>query len=478
MAENFRQVRPGIILRPIVFSLILSLVVYYGFLRIFQNKQKAGAITTFSIFIFFTYGRVFSYLIDHTEWFKTLHAANHLLLVLASILLVMLAAKLYDHLNIFDTLTLTAVCLTLLIMPSIDVGKILFAEKYTFTPVDIQLSATVEDQPFPDIYHIVVDAYSREDYLMNIGFDNASFINFLRSEGFYVADCTRSNYSRTALSLSSTLNLDYLWRVLPGYRSSDRDDAAIYSALSNNLVHNELQDLGYQFITTENGYPWSEYAENADLFVKRNRIDFFAAYLHPFEYIFIESSALRLLTDLFNLNEFLNGYLINGGHYERVKYSLDFLEKIPTIPGPKYVFFHLTVPHYPFIFSPEGSISPEIPGEAGYIRNIQFINNALEPLIHNIIQKSELPPVIILQGDHGSMMDGDYRFHILYALYLPHGDASLYPTISPVNTYRIVFNQLFNTNFRLLEDESIRADIGTPFRKKPVKLSAEALQCP
>jgi hypothetical protein len=44
---------------------------------------------------------------------------------------------------------------------------------------------------------------------------------------------------------------------------------------------------------------------------------------------------------------------------------------------------------------------------------------------------------------------------ILNAIYLPDGDARvLYPSISPVNTFRVVFNQYFGTDLELLPDRS------------------------
>lgn len=469
-AENFQQVKPDVILRPIVFSILISLGIYYGLVSIFKDKFKAGAVGTLVIFLFLNYGRTYSALMENNQWFKSQGRLTHLYLILSFLLISYIFLKIYENTNIFDTTALTGICVALLFLPIFQIGKLIVQEQNPYIPVDLELSSAIEDQPLPDIYHIIVDAYSRQDYLAQVGFDNSDFINFLKGQGFYVADCSKSNYSRTALSLASTLNLDYLWRIFPDKNVHDRDDTAIYSALSNNLVHNQLRNLGYQFITTENGYPWSEHTKYADLLVRQAKPDFLKPYFVPLENMFVQSTALRLITDFINFDELFNGYLINGLHYEQVQYSLSYLENIPAIPGPKYVYYHVTVPHYPYIFSPDGSIAPPLTGIQGYIRNIQFINRALKPLLSNIIEQSEVPPVIIIQGDHGYMLDSENRFLILYAIYLPYGNPELYPSISPVNTYRIIFNQLFHTNFALLNDKSIRADIGAPFRKNEASL--------
>ena len=44
---------------------------------------------------------------------------------------------------------------------------------------------------------------------------------------------------------------------------------------------------------------------------------------------------------------------------------------------------------------------------------------------------------------------------ILNAYYLPDvGQSVLYPSITPVNTFRVIFNLYFNTNYELLPDKS------------------------
>ncbi|HWL65696.1 MAG TPA: hypothetical protein VNP73_06955, partial [Actinomycetota bacterium] len=53
--------------------------------------------------------------------------------------------------------------------------------------------------------------------------------------------------------------------------------------------------------------------------------------------------------------------------------------------------------------------------------------------------------------------DGELRhkFLILNAYYLPGGhQQDLYPTISPVNSFRVVFNEYLGTDLPLLEDRS------------------------
>ena len=91
-------------------------------------------------------------------------------------------------------------------------------------------------------------------------------------------------------------------------------------------------------------------------------------------------------------------------------------------------------------------------------------------LVNEILSRAEKPPIIIVQSDTGSWINPPIekgydrvsiigRMRILNAYYLPGGgDALLYETITPVNTFRIIFNYYFGTNYELLEDQSYYAE--------------------
>jgi len=84
------------------------------------------------------------------------------------------------------------------------------------------------------------------------------------------------------------------------------------------------------------------------------------------------------------------------------------------------------------------------------------------PLVENIIHNSSTPPIIIIQSDHGAAnASPPERMEILNAYYLPGGgNELLYQNISPVNTFRIIFNHYFGGDFDLLEDTSYHSEYG------------------
>ena len=107
----------------------------------------------------------------------------------------------------------------------------------------------------------------------------------------------------------------------------------------------------------------------------------------------------------------------------------------------------------------------------GYRDQVIFINSQIKTIVQDIIDKSARPPVIVLQGDHGAVqMKGMARVAILNAYYLPGVDpaSALYASISPVNTFRVIFNQYFGGNYPLLEDVSNYSTRDTPYNLRIV----------
>ncbi len=99
-----------------------------------------------------------------------------------------------------------------------------------------------------------------------------------------------------------------------------------------------------------------------------------------------------------------------------------------------------------------------------------------------------LKPIIILCGDHGpaltvplSHIDGadQYeRMHILDALYLPGMDpeAIISADHTPVNTFRVIFNEYFGDDLPLLENKSFVSSYDRPYQFLDVTEAVELYQ--
>jgi len=245
--------------------------------------------------------------------------------------------------------------------------------------------------------------------------------------------------------------------------------------IKDNLVTDLLRTVGYKYIHFQTWWEPTGYNEHADMNItcaekKVAGINL----LSEFNKVLIQTTLLRVFEK----------QLLSAGYREYVLHAFDKLAEMPGIQGPKFVFAHIICPHWPFVFGADGepievvepkheSVSKQRPK---YLNQLQFVNKKVEVLVDEILSKSETPPIIILQADHGFKLACwknecsrketlEDRFGILNAYYLPQsGDNLLYQSISPVNTFRVVFNFYFGASFELLSDESYWSHRYTPYR--------------
>ncbi len=116
-------------------------------------------------------------------------------------------------------------------------------------------------------------------------------------------------------------------------------------------------------------------------------------------------------------------------------------------------------------------MDPDYPGTQqeyinGYRDQVEYVDKAMEKVITDILSHSTPAPIIIIQGDHGpgAYLDWnsvektnlDERMSILNAYYFPGGHSgSLYASITPVNSFRVLFNEYFGMDYPLLADRVI-----------------------
>jgi hypothetical protein len=180
----------------------------------------------------------------------------------------------------------------------------------------------------------------------------------------------------------------------------------------------------------------------------------------------VRTTLARLLDDAGLLARF--HYTPEDRKRDLILFDLETLPEIPSTPGPKFVFAHLVIPHQPFVFGPNGEsfVIPEkvhkgntyytnLDYKLGYANQVAFISDRIAQVVERILENSSVPPIIIIQGDHGpSHFDVASRMEILNAYYFPDHESALYPQVTPVNSFRLLFNAYFNTDFDLLEDVS------------------------
>jgi hypothetical protein len=338
----------------------------------------------------------------------------------------------------------------------------------------------------PDVYYIILDGYGRQDVLARLyDLDNSAFLDGLRDLGFYVADQASSNYAQTSLSLASSLNMAYLDSVAQEVGQGTRDQGPIERLIRWNEVSRLFQGLGYLEIAFSTGYRRTE-LDNAPLFLRSPQ-----RASTGFESLLVDTSAILAIEDGARLFEWPFPWLGYQAHRDEIRFTLDSLREVATMPGPKFVFAHIIAPHPPFVFNAAGDpFTPSLPFRLqegsdflgtreeyvrGYSDQLTYISGEILRVVGDILDRSSTAPIIVLQADHGpgsrtnwrvpEETDFEERLSILNAYLLPDGGESLlYETISPVNTFRVIFNHYFGAEFELLPDEGYFSSPTLPYQ--------------
>lgn len=201
-----------------------------------------------------------------------------------------------------------------------------------------------------------------------------------------------------------------------------------------------------------------------------------------FQYLFLKTTLVRPLMEFIERNPDIKlpghvvawiptGNTLDSREYRQYQqnvFALDTLEKTPDLPGKNFVYAHLYTIHQPFVFYPDGSFHPSLKQTVdGYRDQVVFANTRLLEIVKTILAKSDPAPIIVIQGDHSYFPDAD-RLKILNAYYLPDGgDTMLYPTVTPVNTFRIIFDKYFGGQYELLPDVSRYSDQNRTLQEAP-----------
>jgi len=447
-ANNVYGVLLTDLFRPLIMSLFFALLLFRVLQLTTHHSQTSPLIVFVILLAFFYYGHVQNLL----RTYKIIVRDNALAIVwlLVIVLVCILIYRNGRHWNIeLIAVALNLMTIILLIFP---ITLLLTYAITRATPLERKTDHTVQvdaNSTSPDIYYIVLDAYTRNDVMKNkFEYDNSLFINSLQDMGFYVAECSQSNYGMTSLSLASTLNMDYLQNLSDAYKPETNSLLYAFQALNPNALRTTLTDAGYKTITFASGFTWIEWRD-ADYFISPdgNKIS-------EFDVVILLSTYARILHD-FGIVDLTD---IHAEHYrQRTRLVLDSFDKLLNLPSPKFVFIHIIAPHPPYGLDEDGNnIMPnQVDDLTGYQNQAKFISSAILPQLQKLISGSANPPVIILQGDHGRLgSDPEDIMTILNAYYLPGHTDQLYPSISPVNSFRVVLNSYFGTNFPLLEDVS------------------------
>lgn len=480
------------IIRALLVAFLLAFIIFWMLYFFLRDMLRASLIASPFLVVFFLFGDIKDSLFIVSELGPARKDALILMIIGLCMLiwgwLVQRRIKNILSLNLYFNL----LSILFLVNSGIQVRSQLIENNISLKPSDrsVPVIMSASEQPRPDIYYIILDAYGRNDILQALyEFDNAGFVDSLRTRGFYVADESSSNYVYTLHSVSSSLNMDYLQNLdVDGRDLENRAD--LIEILNYSKVRTDLAEKGYQMISFQNDYKAT--ITTADIYYDDSRSGF-AKPITAFESIIINASMARILLHIPAANKAIVESPYDA-HRAFITSTFDRLKDVPVLEGDYFVYAHIIAPHPPFVFDKDGRaiehaepftlldgsyyLKAEGHSRKGYIsdyrKQLEYINVLVLDAVDAILSGSKTPPIIIIQADHGpgaflhlgsleKTLPAE-RFGILNAYYFPDRDYELlYPSISPVNSFRVVIDQFFDGDYELLPDRHYYSKWNFPF---------------
>jgi hypothetical protein len=472
-AQNQGQLPPRVLALPLIATIVSTATLWISLRLFLRDSRKAGLLVSFFLLCFFSYGHLYNavsgcyiggFIIGRDRY---LYPFWGILLISGTFFISRIKSdrRLAGFSSFLNFFSLFSVLISL----SIIVGNSLNSPS-NLVQQEPAWAADKGDLPsargtLPDIYYIILDSYGSNNTLRTyFQFDNAEMTNYLRQKGFYVAGDAHSNYASTLLSLSSSLDMDYINSSIEATKPKSWNDMLLEERVKNSRVARVFRARGYKVINIGSGW---------DLSLEDD------APIRPegFSLLLLDTSLLHMFRDRF-LDDRVRDSILQA--FQKLSDAAD-------LEGPKFVFAHLMSPHPPFVFGPDGekvSTREKVSGMSSifnqrkrlYVDQLIFTNRKVLATIETILARSTTPPIILLQADHGcayvhnpEVMDSrkpasqnlpdttflSEQMSIFSAYFLPRQCRDrLYDSITPVNSFRAILGFYFDQKLSLLEDRT------------------------
>jgi sulfatase-like protein len=312
--------------------------------------------------------------------------------------------------------------------------------------------------PTRDVYLIVLDEYANADVMGDgLSVDISPFIDSLRALGFHVPKAVWSNYTMTMHSLPSLLNAAHVYPISRELPPGSSDPTLEDHLLAESRVTRFIQTRGYRVVffpslwwLPTRAFPLADSTvrvwKGFDLDRELTRTDF-----------------RRSLSAATPLNYLHRDEPWDGDFVRR---TLEGVGRLPSVHAPVFAVAHVLSPHGPFAFDHACHLLSRSARGRGraelYAGQVVCLNRLLLATVTRLLRDSKVPPIILLQGDHGSPVHGFFkapsnervsataaweRFGAFGAYYLPAGGAAAFgDTVSVVNVLGNVLRHYFHAD--------------------------------
>lgn len=472
---------------PLAFVLAATALTFGVTLLIIRNAQKAALLTSLYVFGFFSYGHVHDALkgkgfLGRDGFLLTVWAV----IAVAGTILTVRSKRQLD--GVTRSLNVLAAVLVILNLVPI-ISHSFQGTEESPTPalkMDLPTAGEIPAGNKRDIYYIIFDRYANDHVLEDqFNYDNSEQLDYLESKGFYVAHDSAANHQKTGHSVASSLNLTYLNYLAKTYGANSKEFHPIYQMLQGFKVARYLKSIGYRYYHIGSWWDPTEKDPIAD-------VNYTYSALSEFSSVLLGSTLWKPLSDLFGLAQSLE---FGPTEARRIDYQFERIASVKNDPASTFTFMHMLLPHPPIIFDAEGTLISQAElkshsDEENYVNQLIYSNTRMKEMVDDLLSgPDDKDPIVIIQSDEGPhpprLVRDETNFNwfqatpeelqekllILNAYYLPGvSQDRLYQTISPVNTFRLLFDLYYGADLPLLPDRSYvyksRNDLYN-FRKVP-----------
>jgi Sulfatase len=287
----------------------------------------------------------------------------------------------------------------------------------------------------PNFYYFIFDEYARQDVLKKYtGHDNTPFLKGLEGKGFKVSYSSDSGSDNTRVSVGNLLHFSYIYK---SFSETNR-------GIRRPPLLEVFKKAGYRTYAISPYYQF-----DADL-------------------LDVALKSLTLPASLSIEKAVMAGSFfvyLNRSENEAVREDrLSLLKKARSIveepaKKPKFLFFHILIPHEPFVFDENGDpVGAENmhnwADPRHYAGQVIFLSKLIDGLTTVIVARDPRA-VILLQSDHGARffahMTPEERRACLNCVYLG-GEEGNIEGLGPVNTLRLALNYALGLKLDALDE--------------------------
>jgi hypothetical protein len=381
------------------------------------------------------------------------------------------------------------------------------------------------DLKTPNIFHIVLDGYSRNDVLKSVyRFDNQLFLDKLEEKGFTVYENARAPYNQTLFSMASVFSGGLLdtKQLAMQYNNATKLRKSLGRYLIDSPVSQWLKSLDYQVgLASEIGYSFIH---------ARQEDKYYLEVTGKIEYVrYLYNMTFPGMLDKRYFSNTLSNYLIPKMTESPYAYPLNILlhksltQPLESWPNTPFLLYqHVISPHPPFIIDrygqetdrlqpakEDGSIKLSMVDGShlhnmdmatqksyieGYVEKLIITNKLLDLWLDKLIENLPEPYVIIVQSDHGggALFDQNSmensciqeRFGILLAIHSSDpalnnllSGSGLKSSPNSVNIYRALFNGMTGTKKEMAANDSRFISWNNPFKQIEVPEKRHNTEC-